>query len=358
MAEVLGNLIKEKQAARQWSGIQLHRMLEPITHSQFADDTILVREATVREARGVLEVIEEYSQLSGQEMNKAVPIYSMQCFHMSNVVGVKLDGLLKKFVWEGAKDQRRIPLINWDTLCMLKEDGGVGLRKMNIQNMALGAKLSRALPLGTFFGKSGALLRTRSPGKLVMGAGLNFGGTLGMITIGNLELCNRLEGIMRNRVILALEDEDCIFWRVAKSGEYNVKLGYEVQRHRVINPNWPSKLCWNNWILPKARAFLWIALHGRILTGDRLKTIGIHGPSWCVLCNAEEESVDHLLFNYMFAQKCWEWFLRMANLCTVRNGSLKEFLVSWPMFNQTKWGALWLVGPVMIVWLIWKERNK
>ncbi|XP_057839045.2 uncharacterized protein LOC131049060 [Cryptomeria japonica] len=163
---------------------------------------------------------------------------------------------------------------------------------------------------------------------------------------------------MRNRAILASKDEDCIFWCAAKSGEYNVKLGYEVQRHRVINLNWLGKLCWNNWILPKARAFLWIALHVCILTGDRLKTIGIHGPSWCVLCNTEKESVDYLLFNCTFARKCWEWFLRMVNLCTVRNGSLKEFLVSWPMFSQTKWGALWLVGPAMIVWLIWKERKK
>lgn len=71
-----------------------------------------------------------------------------------------------------------------------------------------------------------------------------------------------MEGILRNRAILASDDEDCIFWCVAKSGEYSVKLGYEVQRNRVINPNWPSKLCWNSWVLPKEGAFLWIALNG------------------------------------------------------------------------------------------------
>ncbi|GLJ10315.1 hypothetical protein SUGI_0125930 [Cryptomeria japonica] len=169
------------------------------------------------------------------------------------------------------------------------------------------------------------------------------------ITIGNLELCKRLGEIMRNRAILASGEEDCLFWCAAKSRGYSVKLGYEVQRLRVVNPSWPSKLCWNNWVLPKAGAFLWIALNSHILTGNKLKTIGIHGPSWCVLCNADEESVDHLLFNCKFAQRCWEWFLSMMNLRIVRNVSLKDFLVSWPIFNQSKWGALWLVGLAMIV---------
>lgn len=102
-----------------------------------------------------------------------------------------------------------------------------------------------------------------------------------------------------------------------------MKLGYEVQRHKALNPNWPSKLCWNKWVLPKEGAFLWITLNRRILTGDRLKTIGIQGPSWCVLCNNGEETVDHLFFKSRFACSCWDWFLGMVNLYTVRSMTLK-----------------------------------
>lgn len=72
----------------------------------------------------------------------AVPIYSMQCFQMPSSVRAKLDGFLKDFVWDEAKENRKIPLINWETMCMWKEDGGAGLRKMSMQNRALGAKLS------------------------------------------------------------------------------------------------------------------------------------------------------------------------------------------------------------------------
>ncbi|XP_057845071.1 uncharacterized protein LOC131054551 [Cryptomeria japonica] len=117
------------------------------------------------------------------------------------------------------------------------------------------------------------------------------------VAIDNLQLCKKLKELLSSRSILALDEEDSLLWCAAKSGEYSVKLGYKVHWHRAFNPNWPSKLCWNKWVLPKAGDFLWIVLSGRILTGDRLKTIGIQGPSCCVLCNIGEETVDHLLFN-------------------------------------------------------------
>ncbi|GLJ16496.1 hypothetical protein SUGI_0281610 [Cryptomeria japonica] len=71
----------------------------------------------------------------------AVLIFSMSCFKMPYAAGKSLDSLLKKFVWDGAKEQKKIPLINWDTMCLLKE-GGVGLRKMELQNISLGEKLT------------------------------------------------------------------------------------------------------------------------------------------------------------------------------------------------------------------------
>lgn len=37
----------------------------------------------------------------------AIPIYSMSCFKMPT--GKKLDNILKKFIWEGAKDNKKNP---------------------------------------------------------------------------------------------------------------------------------------------------------------------------------------------------------------------------------------------------------
>ncbi|XP_059064981.1 uncharacterized protein LOC131067114 [Cryptomeria japonica] len=71
-----------------------------------------------------------------------VPVYYMSCYRLSCKASSALDEMLKNFIWEGSKEEKKILLINWDTAYMLKEEGGAGLRKMNLQNLALGAKLA------------------------------------------------------------------------------------------------------------------------------------------------------------------------------------------------------------------------
>lgn len=71
-----------------------------------------------------------------------VPIYVMSCFKMTRKALSGLEGFLKFFIWEGSKEVKKIPLINWDIICLPKGSDGAGLRRMEIKNLALGAKLS------------------------------------------------------------------------------------------------------------------------------------------------------------------------------------------------------------------------
>lgn len=79
-------------------------------------------------------------------------------------------------------------------------------------------------------------------------------------SIGNRVLCAKLEQLLSQRHIFVSDKEDKVFWCAAKSGEYKVKWGYEIQRKRIRNHEWPYKFCWHNIILPKVGDFLWIAL--------------------------------------------------------------------------------------------------
>ncbi|XP_059077111.1 uncharacterized protein LOC131876235 [Cryptomeria japonica] len=138
----------------------------------------------------------------------------------------------------------------------------------------------------------------------------------------NIELKDILD---REKKIVYQNEVDQLLWCASKIGKYKVNLGYEILRSRAQNVEWPSALCWHKMVLPKARAFLWTALHGRILIGDRLKTIGIAGPSF--------ESV--------------------------RSQTLKRFLLAWPSSTKkSKWSILWVVSLALLVWHIWKERNQ
>ncbi|XP_059068290.1 uncharacterized protein LOC131858844 [Cryptomeria japonica] len=223
MVEVLGRHIKNKVGLGSWKGFLIHDRLPLISHSQFADDTIIFGVASEREALVIRKVLEDYETDSSQSMNKqksriyflntskrtqekitrvlqfsqgsfpiqylgvplfagrldnrlweevvnkckaktvlwknkwlsqaghiqmikavlaVVPIYYMSCYRAPHKALSALDGMLKSFIWEGSREERKIPLISWDTACFLKVDGGIGLRKMNLQNLALGMKLA------------------------------------------------------------------------------------------------------------------------------------------------------------------------------------------------------------------------
>lgn len=106
----------------------------------------------------------------------------------------------------------------------------------------------------------------------------------------------KLVEILKGRKVHISNEEDTLIWNPEKSSNYKVNLGYELQRRRQKDSNCPAILCWDKRVLPKASAFLWIALDGRILTSDKIKTIGISRPSRCCLCKEEEDIFDHLLY--------------------------------------------------------------
>ena len=93
---------------------------------------------------------------------------------------------------------------------------------------------------------------------------------------GELGLTNniRLQELLANKIVLCSNEEDYLIWSASKLGKNKVNLGYELLRHRYNKIYWHTKLCWEKWPMPKAGAFLWVALQGRIFPRERLKYIG------------------------------------------------------------------------------------
>ena len=60
---------------------------------------------------------------------------------LSSWVSSKLETKLRNFIWNDRNDKKKLALIKWDELCKPKELGGLGIKKPQWQNEALGAKL-------------------------------------------------------------------------------------------------------------------------------------------------------------------------------------------------------------------------
>ncbi|XP_059073650.1 secreted RxLR effector protein 78-like [Cryptomeria japonica] len=70
VAEVLSNNIKNRSRMGLWRGIRVHPQIEPITYSQFVDDTLFFGVASMEEVIAIKDTLDEYATASGHFMNK------------------------------------------------------------------------------------------------------------------------------------------------------------------------------------------------------------------------------------------------------------------------------------------------
>lgn len=72
---------------------------------------------------------------------QAIPIYVSSVLNIPKAVLRELDHISHRFLWNGTKENRKWALVKWDTLCLPKNEGGLGFRSSINNNKALAAKL-------------------------------------------------------------------------------------------------------------------------------------------------------------------------------------------------------------------------
>jgi len=100
-----------------------------------------------------------------------------------------------------------------------------------------------------------------------------------------------LEEELQKYQVRYFEDKDILCWGYLPKGTFTT-----VEAHKIISlntslldPIWGRIWSTNNW--PKVSLFLWLVGHWKILTWDKLRRINYHGPSICVNCKSQEETL-------------------------------------------------------------------
>ncbi|GJN12749.1 hypothetical protein PR202_ga31056 [Eleusine coracana subsp. coracana] len=94
---------------------------------------------------------------------------------------------------------------------------------------------------------------------------------------------------------------------------------------------------------------------------DQLAKRGLDHPEHCVLCDQEEETVQHILVGCVFARDFWFRILQAFNLQQLAPGSNESDFASWwkkasnRVAKQHRKGLNTLI--ILGAWTIWKHRN-
>ena len=70
----------------------------------------------------------------------SLPMFMMSFFEIPKGVLKNLDHFRSRFFWQGSSEKHKYRLAKWDILCRPKDQGGLGILDLQLQNKCLLAK--------------------------------------------------------------------------------------------------------------------------------------------------------------------------------------------------------------------------
>ncbi|GJN37197.1 hypothetical protein PR202_gb26125 [Eleusine coracana subsp. coracana] len=181
----------------------------------------------------------------------------------------------------------------------------------------------------------------------------------GASSVGELREFFALWDIIQD-VVLQPEAEDRHYWRLCSSGKYSAKSAY-LHLFSGATQFGPWERTWQTWAPSKCKFFLWLVAHDRCWTADRLARRGLEHPEKCVLCDQEQETINHLLIACPFARQYRFMSLAQVGLKALAPQPTDLIFDEW-------WEKAWQTAPeqqkkgfnsmvALGAWILWTHRN-
>lgn len=143
---------------------------------------------------------------------------------------------------------------------------------------------------------------------------------------------------------------DIRYWGSEPAGRCTAKALYKKITGFTAGPYLPWKIIRSLEVPLKVQMFIWKLLLGRLPVREPLNRNSGQIPSTCVLCNVENESVNHLVTHYPVTASIWNKLPRNIIKPHAHNS-----FANWFWHVATKHNKR--VG-ALISWYIWKMRNE
>ena len=123
------------------------------------------------------------------------------------------------------------------------------------------------------------------------------------------------------------------------------------------DPNWNKIWSLKTWT--KIHTFLWILRHKKILKWDNIMKRSVKGPSQCVMCYKQEETIHHLFYLYPLANLLCDNVLIFCGISQRIWGNIVNTLDIWTnhSFQNPTVNLVSKLIHGFLLWQISRERN-
>ncbi|KAL5818299.1 hypothetical protein ACOSQ4_022141 [Xanthoceras sorbifolium] len=152
-------------------------------------------------------------------------------------------------------------------------------------------------------------------------------------------------------------NQDRVVWGGSSNGTFSVKSAYDICIDSGSSVEWKWRFIWKMKIPPKLQSFIWMIVHGKLLTNKQRGVRGLTNDTMCQRCEEREESLDHLFRKCRFSRLIWEdcWKGITNSQCFKSNWD--EWLIN-NLRNTTclSQSIPYYILFVFCFWQIWKWR--
>lgn len=153
------------------------------------------------------------------------------------------------------------------------------------------------------------------------------------------------------------ESEDYYEWEINGSiyETYQTGVLYDYLRQPMPDMPWTS-LVWISRGVPRHSFHSWLVIQNRLPTRDRLLSWGLQTDDRCLLCNAAQETRDHIFFSCTFSFDLWLKVTRRLDLLPQR--SWDDTIMQMTSLPPPQWKRnLDLQAWQSTMHWLWNERN-
>ena len=353
----------------------------------------------------------------------SIQLYWCSLFIIPKYTISKIEQSLSSYLWSGNSGSARRAKINWESVCLPKEEGGLGLRRVkdlndsnvmkHIWNLFYKKDSLWVAWVRRFYLRQGSLWNAKVPTscswswrkilqlrgrirpliKHKVGDGAttflwhDFWNSVGpllpyygeRILYDSAIHCNaRVAEVIDERGwnwpiansgdLIAIKNscanyhidasrEDIISWTPDPSGVFTVSSAWKHFRPKRPSFNWHYTI-WFPQAIRRHTFIVWLAVHNRLVTQDKLLKWGLISSISCVFCRANVEDRNHLFFSCHFTAGIWQRILCLCGVSRTPRNWENEFL--WVIANKGKsfssitrkiaWGAT--------IYHLWGHRNR
>ncbi|XP_026383544.1 uncharacterized protein LOC113279042 [Papaver somniferum] len=317
--------------------------------------------------------------------------------------------IIRNYLWSGNVEDQKCVTVKWDNICVSKEEGGLGISKMEDVNKALLMKfLWKMLHskdvwekkfLAKYMDKNGNWITyyKRSsvwPGikwvindfkentRWIVGTGENISlwndkwifeeppcklfpshpyiAAHPHLKVKDLIINSQwhfhtvfLQFFTSDQLPVIKGGEDILIWCNSHTGQFTVSDAIKKISNTFPKLHWYKKI-WNLAVLPSTSANVWKITRDACATDENLRKKGFKSAFRCYLCYNGEDFMDHILRHCKLSQIIWSWLGGIFHYLNPLSFEdvLKLCKNSSPIIKE-----LWIISAFTLMVELWFMRN-